>query len=132
MQWSMPRPEIPWPHDMMIRVNDGPNHLALLLFVRQAWSLANDMGIPQLEPEPDFGDSQLPAPAHAAIWDKRWKKAWNQASSWYEIEEPTHHPTPAELRESQDPSQGLNPFVPPFWTQQYEWERLPRLGTVTP
>ncbi len=126
MQWSTPRPEIPWPHDMMIRVNDGPKHLTLLLFVRQAWSLANDMGIPQLEPAPDFGDSQMPASADAATWDKRWQKAWHQAWSWYEIEEPTHHPTPAELRESEDPSQGLNQFVPPFWTKQYEWEGLDR------
>ena len=37
-----------------------------------------------------------------------------------------YHPSPEEMRESQDPSQGLNQFIPPFWTQQYEWDGLDR------
>jgi hypothetical protein len=109
---------------MVIRVNDLPHHLTLLLFVREAWSLAGDMDIPPLEPAPDLGRSQIPDSADAATWDGRWKTAWDQAWRWYEIEDRDHHPTPAEMRDSQDPSQGLNPFIPPFWTQQYEWEGL--------
>ncbi|WP_454700069.1 hypothetical protein [Arthrobacter humicola] len=42
------------------------------------------------------------------------------------IEDTNHHLTPEEMCRSQDPSQGLNPFIPPFWTQQYEWEGLDR------
>lgn len=126
MQWSKLVPGNPWPHDMVIRVNDLPHHLTLLLFVREAWSLAGDMDIPPLQPAPDCGRSQMPHSADTSTWDKRWKTTWNQALSWYEIEEREHHPTPAEMRDSQDPSQGLNPFIPPFWTQQYEWEGLDR------
>ena len=34
MQWSMPRPRDPWPHDMVITVDDHPLCLNLLLLVR--------------------------------------------------------------------------------------------------
>lgn len=124
MQWGKPRPENPWPQDMAIRVNDLPHNLTLLLFVRRAWSIAPDMDIPHLSPEPDCGQSSLPKSADVATWDRRWRTAWHQAWSWYEIEDPTHHPTPAEMREFSDSSQGLNPFIPPFWTQQYDSEGL--------
>ncbi|MGZ3386697.1 MAG: hypothetical protein ACXVB5_17500 [Isosphaeraceae bacterium] len=124
MRWSKPRPENPWPQDMAIRVNDLPHNLILLLFVRQAWSIAPDMDIPPLSPEPDCGQSSLPKSADVATWDHRWRTAWHQAWSWYEIEDPTHHPTPAEMREFSDSSQELNPFIPPFWTQQYGSEGL--------
>ena len=126
MQWGPPIKGNPWPHDMVIRVEDDPHHLTLLLFVREAWSLAGDMDIPPLEPRPDVGSSQMPHTADAETWDRRWKTAWNQAWSWFEIEERNHHPSPEEMRESQDPSQGLNQFIPPFWTQQYEWDGLDR------
>lgn len=109
---------------MAIRVNDLPHNLTLLLFVRQAWSIAPDMDIPPLSPEPDCGQSSLPKSADVATWDHRWRTAWHQAWSWYEIEDPTHHPTPAEMREFSNSSQELNPFIPPFWTQQYGSEGL--------
>lgn len=111
---------------MVIRVNDDPHHLTLLLFIRQAWSVAGDVDIPPLDPVPDCGDSQMPASADAATWDRRWKTAWDQAWSWYEIEDPTHHPTPSEMREAEDPDHGLSPFSPPSWTQHYGWEGLNR------
>jgi hypothetical protein len=126
MQWSKLLPQNPWPHDMVIRINDTPHHLTLLLFVREAWSIAGDLDIPPLNPAPDRGNSRMPASADAATWGKRWKTAWDQAWSWYEIEDPTHHPTSAEMKEAEDLSRGLSPFIPPFWTQRYEWEGLDR------
>lgn len=126
MQWSTPEPDNLWPNDMLIRVNDDPHHLTLLLFVRQAWSMAGDLNIPALSPVPDCGHCRMPESADASTWARRWKTSWDQAWSWYQIEDPTHHPTPAEMRASGDPSQGLNPLIPPFWTQQYEWEGLDR------
>jgi hypothetical protein len=39
MQWSTPRPENPWPQEMVITVDDHSLSLNLLLFVRHAWSL---------------------------------------------------------------------------------------------
>lgn len=126
MQWGTPIKGNLWPHDMVIRVEDDPHHLTLLLFVREAWSLAGDMDIPPLEPRPDVGRSQMPHTADAETWDGRWKTSWKQAWNWFEIQDRNHHPSPEEMRESQDPGQGLNPFIPPFWTQQYEWDGLDR------
>jgi hypothetical protein len=68
----------------------------------------------------------MPLSADAATWGSRWKAAWEHAWSWYEIEDPTHHPTSAEMREAEDAPGQLHPFIPPFWTQQYEWEGLDR------
>ncbi|MGY4544042.1 hypothetical protein ACVWY0_003985 [Arthrobacter sp. UYNi723] len=126
MRWSTPRPGNPWPQDMVIRVNDDSHHLTLLLFVRHAWPIAGDVDIPPLDPVPDCGHSQMAGSADAAAWDKRWKTAWERAWSWYEIEDPTYRPTPAEMREAADPDHGLSPFMPPFSTQQYGWEGLDR------
>jgi hypothetical protein len=111
---------------MVIRVNDTPHHLTLLLFVREAWSIASDMDIPPLDPAPNCGHSRMPSSADAAAWDQRWKDAWEHAWSWFETEDPTHHPTRAEMHEIENTDSGSSPFVPPFWTQQYEWEGLDR------
>ncbi len=125
MRWSKPRPENPWPQDMAIRVNDLPHNLTLLLFVRQAWSIAPpDMDIPASKSRTRLRSIQSAQISRRRHMDHRWRTAWNQAWSWYEIEDPTHHPTPAEMREFTDSSQELNPFVPPFWTQQYGSEGL--------
>lgn len=125
MQWSKPRPGNPWPQDMLIRVTDDPHNLTLLLFIRHAWSIAGDVELPELAPVPDTGDSSLPASPGRAEWERRWKESWNQAWRWFEIEDPSRHPTSsAEFRELTDPGLGLNPVIPPFWTQQYEWEGL--------
>lgn len=113
-----------WPREMVIRVNEDPHHLTLLLFVRQAWSIAGDVDIPPLKPVPDCGGSRMPASADASTWGKRWKTAWDEAWSWYQIEDPMHHPTPSEIHEAEHTGHGLNPFIPPFWTRQYEWDGL--------
>jgi hypothetical protein len=126
MQWCKLIPGNSWPHDMVIRVNDDPHHLTLLLFVREAWTIARDADIPPLDLAPDCGNSRMPLSADAATWGSRWKAAWEHAWSWYEIEDPTHHPTSAEMREAEDAPGQLHPFIPPFWTQQYEWEGLDR------
>lgn len=30
------------------------------------------------------------------------------------------------MREADDPSQDLNPFIPPFWTLRFQWDGLDR------
>lgn len=128
MRWSkgfgMPPWKNPWPHDMMIRVNDHPQHLHQLLFVRHAWSIAADADIPELWPVPDTGSSRLPDPPGAAVWEDRWRTAWKRAWDWFNIEDHSHPElvTPAFIREATKPGQGLNPLIPPFWAAEYGME----------
>jgi hypothetical protein len=129
MQWSKAVRGNPWPKDMLIRITHDPHHLTLLLYIRHAWSIAGDVELPELDPVPDAGHSSLPVSAGPAEWERRWKEAWSQAWKWFEVEDPSRHPTSAaEMRELTDPALGLNPVVPPFWTQQYEWEGLDRVA----
>ena len=46
MRSSVPIPGNPWPHDMLITVEDNPHALVDLLWIREAWNLqpaANDL-----------------------------------------------------------------------------------------
>lgn len=67
-------PGNPWPHDMLISVDDDPNTLVDLLWVREAWNLhpvGDDL-------PPLFSDDSVRAHAQTRSTDatSRWLEAW--------------------------------------------------------
>lgn len=123
MRSKEPLPHNPWPHDMVIRVDDSPHHLTILLFIRHAWGIAANADVPGLQPVPDSGSSQLPDSADRSEWEARWHHAWGRAWDWYAVEdpEPKRLPTPELIRDVWRPGQGLNPVIPPIWQAEYGW-----------
>ena len=45
---------------MILRIDENPNNLCLLLFIRSAWRIASDVDVPPLDSEPDPGNSSYP------------------------------------------------------------------------
>lgn len=123
MRFTQPVPHNPWPHDMVIRVDDTPQHLTVLLFIRQAWGVAANADVPPLAPVPDIGASRLPGVPGRKEWEARWHLAWERAWDWYAVEdpEPAKLPTPELIRDASQPGQGLNPVIPPMWQVDYGW-----------
>ena len=119
MRFERPVPGEPWPHDMVIRVDDDPNNVNELLFIRSAWRLAADLVIPELDPKPEPGSSSPPATVTIDEWSERWSRAWQRAWDWYAISDATIHPTSELLRELSVPNQSLHPAFPPFWSVDY-------------
>lgn len=66
----------PWPHDMILSIDDRPQALLELLWVREAWGL---------EPEGDLPGPLADAPGtvgtspDAAAWEEAWPGLWNSA-----------------------------------------------------
>jgi hypothetical protein len=110
-------PDNPWPHDMVIRVEE-PSNIDELLFIRSAWAIASDALVPPLEPEPDPGDSACPSSASIEEWSARWHRAWTRAWQWYAIADQSF-PTQAVLRSLSVPGQPLHPSFPPFWSVEH-------------
>lgn len=115
-----------WPRGMAVRVDATPHHLTVLLFIRHAWGIAVDAGVPRLDPVPDVGLSRIPEAASPAEWDARWRRAWARAWDWYSVQEPDPaiHPTPGYIRAVSEPFHELDPLIPPFWQADYGWEGI--------
>ncbi|OUE26728.1 hypothetical protein [Clavibacter michiganensis] len=75
MRSTRPIPGDPWPHDMVLRIDDEPRELTSLLFVREAWRLPIP-DVPGLEGEPDVGTSARPAGLGEAEAVERWRTEW--------------------------------------------------------
>lgn len=127
------------PHDFRLSVEDHPQPLKMLLFVRSAWSLQDGTtDLPALDPEPHPGDSSLPDSATRDEWLQRWNREWQRTWDWYSMSTQDHAmPSQAEMQELSGPGQALNPAVPPFWNVEYgnegldtaafhEWDRITR------
>ena len=97
MRSEHPIPGNPWPHDMVISV-DQPSNILELLYLRSAWGLLPDLPIPPLAAEPDPGTSSAPPTATRTEWSARWERAWRRAWEWYSIADPAQRPTPELLR----------------------------------
>ncbi len=78
MRADRPIPGNPWPHDMVITIEDHALLLLTLLFVNHAWQL-DAPGIPPLHPAPEIGGSHRPESATAEQWRERWQAAWEEA-----------------------------------------------------
>jgi hypothetical protein len=126
MRFTEPVPHNPWPHDMVIHVDDTPQHLAILLFIRQAWGIADRADVPPLDPVPDIGASQLPEVPGRKEWETRWHRAWERAWQWYSVQEPDPavRPAPGFIREVSAPGRDLNPLIPPFWQSAHGWDGI--------
>jgi hypothetical protein len=131
MRSQLPSPNNPWPHDMSVTVDHLPSSLALLLFVRSAWGLAGYPDIPPVVPAPDTGGSKLPDAASPDEWEERWRRAWDRAIAWYEVEDRKHqHPTSELLRSQSQPGQELHPAVAPSWSDEYGFEGLDKQAFI--
>jgi hypothetical protein len=119
MRSERPIPGNPWPHDMAISVDDSPNNVCQLLFIRSAWGIASDADIPILDPMPDARDSFMPSSASESEWSARWKREWSRAWRWYSIHDPEQRPTSELLLQLSTPGQPLHPTFPPFWQAEY-------------
>jgi hypothetical protein len=76
---SEPMPGEPWPHDMMLTIEDRPNALLELLWIREAYGLApRGHDLPPLlrEAPAAVADAAFGADARAA-WEKAWPAAWH-------------------------------------------------------
>lgn len=83
MRSSEPIPGEPWPHDMVITVDDQPGSLLDLLWVREAHQLqpGGDDLPPLLSETPlVVRDSAVDAETHAA-WAEAWPRVWDAAAA---------------------------------------------------
>ncbi|UPO77145.1 hypothetical protein [Arthrobacter sp. Helios] len=105
---------------MTIRIDDHAQNLKMLLFIRQAWMVAQDIEIPELSPVAATGASKIPESASREVWDKRWKQQWDRSWAWFNVG--TGQDSPISQDEMQNLSragQDFHPLVPPFWTVEY-------------
>lgn len=77
MRSSVPIPGEPWPHDMVITVDDDLGSLVELLWIREAWGLKplGDNLPPLLVDPPKLGtieDEEFDAGAWQAAWPELW------------------------------------------------------------
>lgn len=109
-----------WPKDMTIRIDDHAQNLKMLLFIRQAWMVAQDIEIPELSPVAATGASKIPESASFEVWDERWKQQWDRSWAWFNVSTVQDAPiSQYEMQNLSRPGQDLHPFVPPFWTVEY-------------
>src|SRR4051812_29976992 len=87
MQSTDPIPGNPWPHDMVIRVDDSPHPLIELLWIREAHGLeptGEDLP-PRLLDDPDAEDVRTGrAGVDADVrssWEQAWPRVWADALS---------------------------------------------------
>ncbi|MCU1414697.1 MAG: hypothetical protein JWN80_2037 [Microbacteriaceae bacterium] len=121
MQSSEPVPGNPWPHDMVIAVDDFPDTLMRLLWIREAWGLEwAEADVPPL-----LSDSPAPveAPRHPAweSWHEEWPNIWQACLA--------HNGSPPRpdhlerLRQSENGSEErlalLNALAGPSWADWF-------------
>jgi hypothetical protein len=76
-----PIPGNPWPHDMMIRVDDDLQSLLELLWVREAWQLhpIGDDLPPALVDTPIAVAPAMRRSAPTSEWEAAWTHVWEEA-----------------------------------------------------
>jgi len=78
MRSSVPMPGNPWPHDMLITVEDDPHALVDLLWIRETWSL-KPVGddLPPLLSETSIGaHTETGSPGQIVAWQDAWPAMW--------------------------------------------------------
>lgn len=78
MRSTVPMEGNPWPHDMVITVEDGSQQLLELLWLREAWGLQPVGNLPpRLVDEPErAGDSD-----DREAWETAWPEVWQEAAN---------------------------------------------------
>lgn len=84
MRSSVPIPGNPWPHDMVITVDDDPGSLVELLWIRDAWGLKphhDDVPPPLVDsPDPRVNeDDEVDIEAWQAAWPELWNSTLRHA-----------------------------------------------------
>jgi hypothetical protein len=128
---NTPIPGNPWPHDMVLTVDDYPNNIAELLFVRSAWGLDTATAIPELESAPEAGSASVPDSATPEEWARRWDTEWARAMDWYLVADRTERPTQEILLQPSQPGQPLHPSFPPFWSVEYGGDGIDRMAVAS-
>ncbi len=64
----------PWPHDMVISVDDGPHQIMELLWVREAYALqpAGDLPPQLVDTPPTTGETD-----QRDVWEAAWPELWD-------------------------------------------------------
>lgn len=75
---SVPIPGNPWPHDMVLTIENDSQALLDLLWVREAWSLqpAGDDLAPLLSVTPVGADNEAVPVGKIAEWQEAWPSIW--------------------------------------------------------
>ena len=75
---SVPIPGNPWPHDMVLTIEDDLQTLLDLLWVREAWSLqpAGDDRAPLLSVTPVGAHNEAAPMGKTAEWQEAWPSIW--------------------------------------------------------
>lgn len=95
---------VAWPQGMRIIIEDHVQNIKMLLFIRQAWSMAQDMDIPGLSPAPDIGNSRIPDESGREVWEQRWKREWDRSWAWFDSRKIQDSPIPQdEMRDISRP-----------------------------
>ncbi|GAB3610869.1 hypothetical protein GCM10027414_29950 [Humibacter ginsengiterrae] len=78
MRSTFPMPDNPWPHDMVITIEDSAHSLLDLLWVREAWQLEPEGSElpPVLTATPARVSSAERAKAPIAAWRDAWPALW--------------------------------------------------------
>lgn len=126
MRLEHPLPGDSWPHDMVIRIDDNPNNVNELLFVRSVWGIAHEADIPPLSPQPHAGQSARPPTASFEEWSAAWMHVWAQAWEWYSTGDALQQPSPEFLRASARPEQPVPPSFPPYWRARHGYDGIDR------
>lgn len=64
---------------MSLATDDHAQPIRMLLFIRQAWGLAEDLALPELNPVPETGSSAMPDEAARNLWERRRMRTWSNA-----------------------------------------------------
>ncbi|RFA20586.1 hypothetical protein [Subtercola boreus] len=78
MRSSVPIPGNPWPHDMVLSVEDNPKALIDMLWVREAWGLQPDGDdLPPLLADQSVREhSESVDVSKRALWQSAWPSVW--------------------------------------------------------
>lgn len=78
MRSFAPIPGNPWPHDMVITIEDDSQVLLELLWIREAWNLhpIGDDLPPLLSDTPESAQAESGTPAEFAEWQAAWPAQW--------------------------------------------------------
>jgi hypothetical protein len=78
MRSSAPVPDNPWPHDMLVEIQDDPWPLIELLWIREAYRLrpSGDDTPPLLEYAPPLAAAPVPESTRQS-WEDGWTSMWD-------------------------------------------------------
>lgn len=114
-------PDNPWPHDMVLSVEDLPHALLELLWVRQAYDLQpRGEDLPPLLTVPPLQLLQPPSDATRQEWTSAWPSMWTAAlqHAGREHDPASHDRLRRTANGSRERRELLQAIVGPTWREQ--------------